>query len=490
MKFQNTAGALSNEKSGLLVAGAYLGYESDSGIKSLDKLSDGLLDVATSENFTGKPGQTFSFRLEEGKTLVLIGLGDKNSFSIEQCRDYAARAVAAAAKLKAKSLSIAVPSCRATQLPRYAQNTVEGCILGTYSFDKYKSKKVKNSLETVRVLADVKGKKTKSIAASIKKGEITANAVCQARDLVNEPADTATPSFLANAAKKIAKTHGLKVKVYSAADCKKMGMNLYLAVGRGSSEAAKFIHLTYTPKRKATKKIALVGKGVTFDSGGYSLKPSASMMGMKVDMAGSAAVISSMAAIAQIGSKYEVHAIVAACENMVSGNAYKLGDVFKGMDGTTVEINNTDAEGRLTLADALTFARTKVKPDEIFDFATLTGACMVALGNYTAGVMSDHNNLAKQWLTSAENAGEDMWRLPLTKALRGQLNSPIADMKNTGERYGGAITAGLFLQNFAKDTPWVHTDIAGPASRTGSTPAIKKGGTGFAVATIVDYVTN
>jgi leucyl aminopeptidase len=214
------------------------------------------------------------------------------------------------------------------------------------------------------------------------------------------------------------------------------------------------------------------------------------MEDMKVDMSGAAAVISAMDAIATIGCDHEIHAVAACCENLVSGRAYKLGDVLTSMDGTTVEINNTDAEGRLTLGDAITYARKKIQPDEMFDFATLTGACMVALGPYTAGVMSDNESLLKGWMLTAERAGEDMWRLPLNNRLREQLKSSIADMRNTGDRFGGAITAGLFLKTFAKDTPWVHVDIAGPASVSSARPSQPKGGTGFAVATIVEYATN
>jgi leucyl aminopeptidase len=209
---------------------------------------------------------------------------------------------------------------------------------------------------------------------------------------------------------------------------------------------------------------------------------------MKIDMSGAAAVICAMDAIATLGSDYEIHAIAACCENLVSGRAYKLGDVLTSMDGTTVEINNTDAEGRLTLGDAITYARTQVEPDEMFDFATLTGACMVALGPYTAGVMSDHDRLEGLDGQPPSTTGEDMWRLPLNPRLREQLKSPIADMRNTGDRMGGAITAGLFLKTFTKGTPWVHVDLAGPASVTSGRPHQPKGGTGFAVATIIQYV--
>jgi leucyl aminopeptidase len=277
--------------------------------------------------------------------------------------------------------------------------------------------------------------------------------------------------------------------VLDAKKCEELGMGMFLAVSKGSDQEPRFIHMTYKPAKKSKKKICFIGKGITFDSGGYSLKPSQAMEDMKVDMSGAAAVIAAMDAIASLGSEHEVHAVAACCENLVSGRAYKLGDVLTSMDGTTVEINNTDAEGRLTLGDAITYARTKIQPDEMFDFATLTGACMVALGPYTAGVMSDHESLVRTWMSIAERTGEDMWRLPLTSRLREQLKSPIADMRNTGDRFGGAITAGLFLKTFAKDTPWVHIDIAGPASLSTTRPSQPKGGTGFAVSTIVEYAT-
>ena len=294
---------------------------------------------------------------------------------------------------------------------------------------------------------------------------------------------------MAAEAKKIASdASSLSVKILGEKECSQLKMKMFLAVGQGSDEPSKLIHMVYKPKGKAKKKVALIGKGVTFDSGGYSLKPSASMLDMKIDMAGSAAVVGSMHAIAKLGSQYEVHAIAACCENLVSGGAYKLGDVLVSMDGTTVEINNTDAEGRLTLGDALTYAQTKVKPDEIFDFATLTGACMVALGPSTAALMTNDQDLGNSFLKAAASAGEDLWQLPLNENLRGQLRSQIADMRNTGERWGGAITAGLFLKTFIKDTPWVHVDIAGPASVSGDRGLHSAGGTGFAVASIVNYL--
>src|SRR6185503_15961125 len=345
------------------------------------------------------------------------------------------------------------------------------------------------------LLGDSKGKKpsaaqVKALHAALARGAQIAQAVNHARDLINEPAAVITPTALASDAQAIAKRHkgSVSVTVLDAKKCEELGMGMFLAVGKGSDQEPRFIHMTYKPAKKSKKRICFIGKGITFDSGGYSLKPSQAMEDMKVDMSGAAAVISAMDAIAALGSENEIHAVAACCENLVSGRAYKLGDVLTSMDGTTVEINNTDAEGRLTLGDAITYARTKIQPDEMFDFATLTGACMVALGPYTAGVMSDNDTLIRSWMSVAERTGEDMWRLPLTSRLREQLKSPIADMRNTGDRFGGAITAGLFLKTFAKDTPWVHVDIAGPASVASGRPAQPKGGTGFAVASILEYV--
>jgi leucyl aminopeptidase len=298
-----------------------------------------------------------------------------------------------------------------------------------------------------------------------------------------------TPSRLADEARKIAKESALGIKVLGAKECEKLGMGMFLAVGKGSDEEAKLIHLTYLPKGKPQKRVTLIGKGITFDSGGYSLKTSQMMEDMKVDMSGAGVVLSAIAALRALGCKYEVHAIAACCENMVSGRAYKLGDVLKAMNGTTVEINNTDAEGRLTLGDALTYAREKIAPDEIIDFATLTGACVIALGPFTAGVWSDNEPLLRRFLDAATAAAEDVWRMPLTPKLREQLKSHIADMRNTGDRYGGANIAAHFLRHFAGDTPWVHVDIAGPASATRESGGTTRGGTGFGVATILEYLT-
>ena len=500
MKFRHVTGASTGPAADLLVVCVAGDPTKNAVFKQVDKaLGGALAKAAKSESFKGSAGQQLAVRTRDeihAANVIVLGMGVKAG--ARSMRNAAARAVKAAKSVSARSLAFAPLPTTAATAPTFAQFAVEGALLGSYRFAKYISrkdtKKPSDALKAFTLVVDGKlsAAANKRVRDSLERARVVAEAICTARDLVNEPAEFMTPAQLAKEAQKLARAHkSLKVRVYTAAEAEKLGMGMFLAVGKGSDKPAKLIHMTYSPaKAKAnTKKVALIGKGVTFDSGGYSLKPSASMEDMKIDMAGAAAVIAAMGAIAQLGSDNEVHAVVAACENLVSGRAYKLGDVLRSMDGTTVEINNTDAEGRLTLGDAITFARTKIKPDEMFDFATLTGACVVALGPFTAAVMSNHDDLADTWLAAAAAAGEDMWRLPLNRRLKDQLKSNIADMRNTGERWGGAITAGLFLQNFAKTSRWVHVDIAGPASSSANRPATPRGGTGFAVATIVEYLT-
>ncbi len=475
----------------------------DAVFKSADQALGGVLaEVAKSEHFEGKSGQTISVHTHgrlSAKRFLVLGGGSRSELTNAGIRDLAASVAQAANKVGAAVVAVLVPNLGANREAALVQLVAEGVVLGTYKFGRYftgEDHKRPTALKKFGIVVDAKGSKlaagrAKALAAAIHRGKTIGAAVNHARDLINEPAAEVTPTALAADAQAIAKRHKgtLSVTVLDKKKCAELGMGMFLAVGQGSDQEPKFIHMIYKPAKKPKKKICFIGKGITFDSGGYSLKPSQAMEDMKVDMSGAAAVISSMDAIATLGSDFEIHAVAACCENLVSGRAYKLGDVLKSMDGTTVEINNTDAEGRLTLGDAITYARDKIQPDEMFDFATLTGACMVALGPYTAGVMSDHEALVKGWMAAAERTGEDMWRLPLNGRLREQLKSQVADMRNTGDRFGGAITAGLFLKTFAKDTPWVHVDIAGPASLASSRPSQPKGGTGFAVASIVEYAT-
>lgn len=501
MKFLHVAEAPLAAKGDVLAFVVFGDPAKDALFQAINKALGGTLaEAAGAESFTGA-NQTSLVVPTLGKLptkrVVVLGAGastgGKRVLKPLQLRDLAAMAQACADKLKAATLTFVVP---AGNLTLHAQFVVEGILGGAYRFNKYLTGdegKKQTTIATIHLVLDGKGKPkaadSRALSAGMVRGVAIGQAVNSARDWVNEPAAFMTPSKMAENALALAKKHkSVTATVLDRKACEKLGMGMFLAVAKGAAEEPKFIHMIYKPTKKAKKRVALIGKGLMFDSGGYSLKPSDSMFDMKVDMAGSAAVIAAIDAIATLGSEHEIHVIAACCENMVSGAAYKLGDILIAMDGTSVEINNTDAEGRLTLGDAITYTREKVKPDEMFDFATLTGACMVALGPYTAGVLSDNNKLATSWLGAAETTGEDMWRLPLNTRLKEQLRSPIADMRNTGERWGGTITAGLFLKHFAKDTPWVHVDIAGPASVSAGRPAQPRGGTGFAVATIVEYL--
>jgi leucyl aminopeptidase len=320
------------------------------------------------------------------------------------------------------------------------------------------------------------------------------DAVCAgvelARQLVASPPNHGTPQALADTAAQIARDHGLALTVLERSDCETLGMGAYLGVAQGSDLPPKFIHLTYTPAGEVRRRVVLVGKGLTFDSGGYNLKgPGSQIEMMKYDMGGSAAVLGAARAIGQLRPEgVEVHVVVASCENMISGGAVHPGDVLTASNGKTIEINNTDAEGRLTLADALVYAN-KLEPDAVVDLATLTGACVIALGEEIAGLWSNNDGLAEALTMASKEAGEGLWRMPLRASYKEGLKSHIADLKNTGPRPGGSITAALFLQDFiTENRPWAHLDIAGTVWSDKGRGEDPPGATGFGVRTLVRWV--
>ncbi len=439
----------------------------------------------TNATFRGKPGESFRFSTYEGGFRQVLLLGADDLSIGPNLRKLAWDAARAAHTLGATHLLLDLRGKLGADDER---RVAEGLALAGYVYDRYlgSEKRKPNKLEAATVISE------QPKTAATERGQTIARAIGLARDLGNGPAELVTPTYLAETAAMLAAElhgagHDVQCEVFDVEECERRGMGLFLAVGRGSDQPAKFIHLTYTPKQPSKGRVCLIGKGVTFDSGGYSIKPSDGMMGMKLDMAGAAAVIASIDAIARLELPYEVHAISAAAENMVSGGAYRLGDVFRASNGKTVEINNTDAEGRLTLADALVFAAS-LEPDLVLDFATLTGACVVALGPHIAGMMTRDDALASGFAAAASRAGEDMWRLPLPKPLMSMLDSKIADMRNTGERYGGALTAGLFLEQFSEGKRWMHVDIAGPAMVEKPFGVNIEGGSGIPVATIVEFL--
>ena len=304
------------------------------------------------------------------------------------------------------------------------------------------------------------------------------------RDLANTPAQIATPQKLAQIASKL---EGIETKVFNKEEIARMGMGAYLAVGQGSVNPPEFIHMKYTGKN-VKKKIALIGKGICFDSGGLDIKPASSMLTMKDDMSGASCILGVMKALAKLQPDIEVHGLIAACENMPSGSSYKPGDILTAKNGKTIEVDNTDAEGRLTLADALCYA-CELNVDEVIDIATLTGACVVALGSHISGIMGNDDELIERLIETGKETGEKLWKLPMDREYFDSLKSDIADMKNTGTRMGGASIAGVFLQEFVKDTKWAHIDIAGTAYIEKPQKEFIAGSTGAGVRTLLNYIT-
>jgi leucyl aminopeptidase len=431
-------------------------------LKAVDVALGGALSkLVAKEEFTGKRDQTLSLgtlgHIHADK-VVLLGLGDKRSLDAGVVRTFAAKAARAGNAEKAKSLALVLPAGLEGELRALA----EGLELGTYRFSKYFTGDRKPKVSLSSVVVGAAGKLKPNAKALITLGQQVGAAVNLARDLSNEPGNHMHPENLAAAAQSVAKQHGLKIEVFDFKEIRRRGMKLIDAVGRGSSHEPRFVHLSWTPKG-AKRKLVFVGKGITFDSGGISIKPAAGMGDMKHDMSGAANVVALMAAVAAVKPKVEVHALAACAENMPDGNAYRPGDIWGSLDGKTVEIVNTDAEGRLVLADALAYART-LTPDVIVDAATLTGACVVALGTTCSGWYSNDAGLARDFDRAVNDSGEQMWRMPLLEELREQIKSDVADVKQAGDRWGGSITAALFLREFVADTKWVHCDIAGPAS--------------------------
>jgi len=365
---------------------------------------------------------------------------------------------------------------------------VEGFLLGSYRFAKYKEdKKAAQSLNKFTFYTSEADKK--GLTESIKYISATTRGIFMARDLVNEPGNVIYPESFASIAKKACTGRKLKFKMLNKAALKKEKMNLHIAVGQASDRDPCLVHIHYKPTKKAKKTVALVGKGVTFDTGGLSLKPAAYMVSMKTDMGGAASVLGTMMAIADLNLPIEVHGLMGLAENAVNGNATRPDDVVTGRSGKTVEIENTDAEGRLVLADVLSYAED-LKVDYIVDAATLTGACVVALGDEFFAVYSKDDDLASRLTEAATQVGDHGWRMPLYDGYKRQLKSDIADLKNVGQRYGGSITAALFLSEFVKKTKWAHLDIAGPARASRDFDTTVKGGSGIPTRTFIRFLEN
>lgn len=484
------------------------GLLADAHLSDLDRALGGLLRrVAEEEEFTGKDGQQLSLHTHAkvgAARLLVLGLGKAKSpdRAREGLRIAASKAVKAARAAGGKSLAIIWPwGEKDGELAAEVQALAEGASLGVYRFDRYLKEKKPLKLARVQLLAreeraaqrggkHPQARKDLQEAAAL--GSAIADATCLARDLVNEGAGVLTPLALAQAAQQMGAASGVKVEVFGRAQIAKLGMRLFLGVAQGSATEPQLVRMTYSPRgaragAHAKDAVALVGKAITFDSGGLSIKTAAGMEDMKTDMAGAAAVIAAMGLVARLAPPFPVHGYFGACENMPSGTAYRPGDVIEGKNGTTVEILNTDAEGRLVLADVLAWA-AEAKPAAMVDLATLTGAILVALGPWTSGLFSNDDKLAAELTAAASASGESVWRMPLPAEMEELIKSPVADLKNTGGRFGGSINAALFLQHFVAKLPWAHLDIAGPSSferERGYTP---RGGTGAGVRLLAEWI--
>ncbi len=440
--------------------------------------------VLNSRGFDGSIGQVQIVGGPAGPTAVL-GLGEAESLSTSAFRQAGAALARAAKRHKRIGADVVDAGGDAVSKAEAAQAFAEGLELGAYTYTALKSDPEPNKLVGVTLVGA-----GKTITAAVAKGQAIAEGVNLARDLVNEPGGSLTPAAFARKATQVAKANKLTIKVMGLPEIKKAKLGGLLGVNRGSDQPPRFVEITYKPTGKAKGHIALVGKGVTFDSGGLSIKTGTGMMTMKCDMGGAAAVLGAVSTLSAVSPSVKVTGYIPLTDNMLGGDATRPGDVLTARNGKTIEVLNTDAEGRLILADALSLA-SEAKPDIIVDLATLTGACMVALGPRYAGVMGTSQDTVDAILASGGRTAERVWQLPLPPEYRSMLDSTVADVKNIGGAYGGAITAGMFLKEFvAEGQPWAHIDIAAPAFLDAPFEEHPKGGTGFGVRLLVDLIEN
>ena len=429
--------------------------------------------VIEKDKFEGKLCTTYLLpTLGQGQfdKILVVGCGKREEFSANKLRSAISKAVKKLQQIKAKNV------CFDFDVQEdFGKAAAIGAGIANYAFDKYKKDKA-DRIE--------KAYFTKFSQNSLDEGNVYASAMEFTRNLANEPAAYATPSKLAEIAQNL---ENVETKVFEKAEIEKMGMGAYLAVGQGSAQAPKFIHMKYCGQNPK-KRIAIIGKGICFDSGGLDIKPASSMLTMKDDMSGAAAILGVMNALSKLRPEVEVHGIIAACENMPSGSSYKPGDILTAKNGKTIEVDNTDAEGRLTLADALCYA-CELNVDEVIDVATLTGACVVALGSTISGILGNSEELINELVNDGKENGEKFWPLPMDKDYFDSLKSSVADMKNTGSRMGGASIAGVFLKEFVTDNvKWAHLDIAGTAYIEKPHHEFISGSTGASVRTLLAHI--
>jgi leucyl aminopeptidase len=494
MRFQAIQTAAQNVKTDILVLPIFKDEKIKGGIfERLDKAAGGCLTAAiSSESFSGKAKESFMIFAPCGvksARVLLVGLGEEKKFNAEQLRVAASSVGKVAANGNVKEIALAARNFGKVAPEICGKAFVEGLILSAYKFVEHKTADKERKKAEIRTVTFIMSNKAEGAkwTRGAEEGQLFAEAASFARDLVNHPSNVVTPTMLAGTARKIAARYKMKCAVMGEAEMRKLGMGAFLAVAKGSDEPAKFITLEYAPKG-AKSTVVLVGKGLTFDSGGISIKSADGMEQMKNDMAGAGAVIGCMKALAEMKMNTRVIGLIGATENMPSGHATKPGDIVRSLGGKTIEIINTDAEGRLVLIDLLKYAE-RYEPDAVIDFATLTGASLIALGPYFAALMGNNQELIESIKGAAEMAGEKVWQMPLIDEHREMMKSDVADLKNTsGTRFGGVMTAAAFLSEFTEKYAWAHIDIAPTAYTTQPWGYITKGGTGVPVRTVLNFL--
>lgn len=493
MKIELKLGKAEELKSEALALGLFEAQGLSKEAKLLDKRLDGAVSLLLKNgDFSGKANQTTVLYPKEieFKRVILVGLGKKEEFSLDRIRQAAGTAYKKAKKLKIKNYVSYLhgKGQKGIDFQASAQAVTEGTLLSAYHLDQYKTEGKEDifEVESMTIWDEDRTKKS-AIERGMTSGEIDSWGTNLARDMVNHPSNFMTPTKMAEIAMNLSKEYKFRCEVLSPPDLEKLKMGALMAVAQGSKQPAKFIIMEHMPEKKRKGTVVLVGKAITFDSGGISIKPSEGMWEMKGDMAGGAAVIATMASAAREGIPVHLVGLVPATENLPSGTAYKPGDIIKSYSGKTIEIMSTDAEGRLILADALGYAQ-KYEPKALLDIATLTGACVIALGNVVAGLMGSDQQLLNKVKKAGEKTGERVWELPLYKEYDEQIKSDLADMKNSGGRPAGTITAAAFLRKFVGKASWAHLDIAGMDWEEKGKPYIPKGPIGFGVRLFLQFL--
>ena len=490
MEIKVVSGDITRIEADAIVVNLFEGVEEIGGaIAAVDQALGGAISALIKQGeIKGKLGEVgviHTLGKLPARIVAVAGLGKRQDFDLDRVRQAAGNFCRSLRRSNCPKIATILHGAGVGGIvPEAASQAIaEGVLLGLYSFQKYKKPDYKDVEELLMVERDES--KLPGIEQAVHRGRTIAEAAILARDMVNEPANYMTPSRMAEIAREIGETDGLEFEVFDSQDMESIGMGALLGVARGSSEPPKLIVLGYRGNKESKSAIGFLGKGITFDSGGISIKPSEGMADMKDDMAGGAAVMAAIKAIAQLKLEINVTAVIPATENLPSGTALKPGDILKALNGKTIEVINTDAEGRLILADALSYA-VKEGLSSLIDLATLTGACRVALGTAYSGGFTNNQKLMDEVLQASSRTGEKLWQMPMPEEYKEMVKSQIADIKNVGNRYGGAITAALFLSEFVGDVPWVHIDIAGTASSEKENGYIVKGATGVGVRTLVE----